>query len=290
MARADRRRAQRARPAAAARRSDVVIEDTMFFPRLRRHAKWMFLFLATRVRARLRRLRRRRRRRRLRRRPPRRGRWRRHAVDLRRRAARARQPEGRAGVQGPLDGAPGRRQHRRRDRGARRATSRCGRRTPTRCASSPRSTCSRRRRRSSARRSSRRAPTTSRPARSATRSSSSAGSPLDARPDHERREHGATSSRSRRLRPRSRRRRRRPSRCTARSPTLQPNDPSVQLELAQAAQSANDTATTIAAYEAFLKLAPDDPTAPEVRRILKQLRAVRPDRLAAESSTSAIAR
>src|SRR5215471_1006200 len=46
MARADRRRAQRARPAAAARRSDVVIEDTMFFPRLRRHAKWMFLFLA----------------------------------------------------------------------------------------------------------------------------------------------------------------------------------------------------------------------------------------------------
>ena len=46
MARADRRSAQRARPAAAARRSDVVIEDTMFFPRLRRHAKWMFLFLA----------------------------------------------------------------------------------------------------------------------------------------------------------------------------------------------------------------------------------------------------
>src|SRR6476619_6370578 len=46
MARADRRRAQRTRPAAATRRSDVVIEYTMFFPRLRRHAKWMFLFLA----------------------------------------------------------------------------------------------------------------------------------------------------------------------------------------------------------------------------------------------------
>src|SRR5687768_10911071 len=45
MARADRRRSQGARPAAAGRR-DVVIEDTMFFPRLRRHAKWMFLFLA----------------------------------------------------------------------------------------------------------------------------------------------------------------------------------------------------------------------------------------------------
>ena len=52
---------------------------------------------------------------------------------------------------------------------------------------------------------------------------------------------------------------------------LQPTDPSVQLELAQAAQSASDVTTMIAAYEAFLKLAPDDPTAPEVRRILKQL-------------------
>jgi tetratricopeptide (TPR) repeat protein len=51
----------------------------------------------------------------------------------------------------------------------------------------------------------------------------------------------------------------------------QPTDPSVQLELAQTAQSANDFATTIAAYKAFLKLAPNDPTAPEVRRILKQL-------------------
>ncbi|HUF02054.1 MAG TPA: hypothetical protein VMN35_06485 [Gaiellaceae bacterium] len=53
---------------------------------------------------------------------------------------------------------------------------------------------------------------------------------------------------------------------------LSPRDPSVQLELAQAAQQAGDIATTIAAYEAFLKLAPDDPTAVEVRRILKQLR------------------
>src|SRR5262245_50552521 len=48
MARADRRRAQRARPAAeAARRKHVeAIEDTMFFPRLRRHTKWMFVLLA----------------------------------------------------------------------------------------------------------------------------------------------------------------------------------------------------------------------------------------------------
>jgi tetratricopeptide (TPR) repeat protein len=53
---------------------------------------------------------------------------------------------------------------------------------------------------------------------------------------------------------------------------IQPDDPTIQLELAQAAQSANDVATTIAAYEAFLKIAPDDPTAPEVRRILKQIK------------------
>lgn len=55
---------------------------------------------------------------------------------------------------------------------------------------------------------------------------------------------------------------------------LQPKDPTVQLELAQAAQAAGDIATTVAAYEAFLKLAPDDPTAPEVRRILKQLKQI----------------
>src|SRR3990170_4223865 len=46
MARADRRGARRPKPASVARKPDVVIEDTMFFPRLRRHAKWMFLFLA----------------------------------------------------------------------------------------------------------------------------------------------------------------------------------------------------------------------------------------------------
>ena len=49
MARVDRRRAQRTRAAApAARRQQHVqaIEDTMFFPRLRRHAKWMFVLLA----------------------------------------------------------------------------------------------------------------------------------------------------------------------------------------------------------------------------------------------------
>ena len=51
-----------------------------------------------------------------------------------------------------------------------------------------------------------------------------------------------------------------------------PKDPTVQLELAQAAEGAGDYPTAIAAYEKFLGLAPDDPTAPEVKRILKQLR------------------
>jgi len=54
---------------------------------------------------------------------------------------------------------------------------------------------------------------------------------------------------------------------------LQPNDPNVQLELAQAAQQVGDAATAIAAYERFLTLAPDDPSAAVVRQQLKQLRA-----------------
>ena len=53
---------------------------------------------------------------------------------------------------------------------------------------------------------------------------------------------------------------------------INPSDPSSQLELARAATDANDSATAIAAYERFLKLAPNDPTAPEVRRTLRQLR------------------
>jgi tetratricopeptide (TPR) repeat protein len=51
-----------------------------------------------------------------------------------------------------------------------------------------------------------------------------------------------------------------------------PGDPSVQLELAQAAEGAGDTATAVTAYETFLRLAPEDPTAPEVRRVLRELR------------------
>ena len=63
-----------------------------------------------------------------------------------------------------------------------------------------------------------------------------------------------------------------PSTPTSGSSPLQPQDPNVQLELAQAAQQVGDATTAIAAYERFLKLAPDDPSASVVRQQLKQLR------------------
>jgi Flp pilus assembly protein TadD len=53
---------------------------------------------------------------------------------------------------------------------------------------------------------------------------------------------------------------------------IQPNDPNVQLELAQAAQQVGDSTTAIAAYQRFLKLSPDDPNASVVKAQLKQLR------------------
>jgi tetratricopeptide (TPR) repeat protein len=52
-----------------------------------------------------------------------------------------------------------------------------------------------------------------------------------------------------------------------------PRDPNVQLELAQAAQQGGDIPKAIAAYEKFLKLAPDDPTAPIVKQQIAQLKA-----------------
>jgi tetratricopeptide (TPR) repeat protein len=54
---------------------------------------------------------------------------------------------------------------------------------------------------------------------------------------------------------------------------LQPDDPNVQIELAQAAETAGDAATAIAAYERFIELAPDDPTTVSVKDRLKQLTA-----------------
>jgi tetratricopeptide (TPR) repeat protein len=53
---------------------------------------------------------------------------------------------------------------------------------------------------------------------------------------------------------------------------LSPGDPNVQLELAQTAQQANDYPTAIIAYKEFLKLAPDDPSASIVKQQLKQLK------------------
>jgi tetratricopeptide (TPR) repeat protein len=52
-----------------------------------------------------------------------------------------------------------------------------------------------------------------------------------------------------------------------------PRDPNIQLELAQAAQQSGNTTKAIAAYQQFLKLAPDDPTAPIVRQQIAQLKA-----------------
>jgi tetratricopeptide (TPR) repeat protein len=51
----------------------------------------------------------------------------------------------------------------------------------------------------------------------------------------------------------------------------QPRNPTVQAELGETARSVGDTQTAIAAYKKFLKLAPNDPSAPDVKRILKQL-------------------
>jgi tetratricopeptide (TPR) repeat protein len=50
-----------------------------------------------------------------------------------------------------------------------------------------------------------------------------------------------------------------------------PNDPTVQLQLASTAESANDAKTAITGYKRFLRLAPDDPSAPSVKQRVKQL-------------------
>ncbi len=52
---------------------------------------------------------------------------------------------------------------------------------------------------------------------------------------------------------------------------INPQDATTQLSLATAAIDASDTASAIAAYKAFLKLAPNDSQAPTARKTLKQL-------------------
>jgi len=54
---------------------------------------------------------------------------------------------------------------------------------------------------------------------------------------------------------------------------LLPEDPNMFYELGRSSQFAGDSATAVKAYEQFLKLAPDDPNAPLIREQLKLLRA-----------------
>jgi tetratricopeptide (TPR) repeat protein len=53
---------------------------------------------------------------------------------------------------------------------------------------------------------------------------------------------------------------------------LTPNDPNSQLELAQTAQQAGDYEKAITAYGRFVKLAPDDPSTELVKEQIKQLK------------------
>jgi tetratricopeptide (TPR) repeat protein len=53
---------------------------------------------------------------------------------------------------------------------------------------------------------------------------------------------------------------------------LNPKDATAQLNLGQAAQQAGDSKRAIAAYQRFIKLAPDDPTVALVRQQIKALR------------------
>jgi cytochrome c-type biogenesis protein CcmH/NrfG len=63
---------------------------------------------------------------------------------------------------------------------------------------------------------------------------------------------------------------------------LNPADATTQIQLGQAAQAAGDNETAIAAFNAFLKLAPTDPLAPQVKQALKALKLQTP----AATSTS----
>jgi cytochrome c-type biogenesis protein CcmH/NrfG len=62
---------------------------------------------------------------------------------------------------------------------------------------------------------------------------------------------------------------------------LDPTDATTQIQLGQTAQAAGDTKTAIAAYKRFLKLAPTDPLAAQVKQQLKALQ--RPPATAATS-------
>jgi tetratricopeptide (TPR) repeat protein len=62
---------------------------------------------------------------------------------------------------------------------------------------------------------------------------------------------------------------------------LSPDDATLQIQLGQAAQTAGDTPTALIAYRRFLKLAPTDPLASQVKRVITGLQQA----AAAQSST-----
>ena len=247
----------------------------MFFTRLRRHAKWVFVFLALSFRSASwsssRRLGKRRRHRRAS--PATAARHRRQHLSSDARAEAAEAPAERASTTGPRDRARGDRCDRRGDHGAERYIEHA-RRTEdalrelaglylARAATpSPRRlrsrSCSRAiapsARRSPSRSTSATAPRSA-PIRSTTRS--------------RRRPQQRSARRTGRRTPPTRARSP-PTRSWWRSPR---RDPNVQLELAQAAQQSGNTPKAIAAYQRFLMLAPDDPSAPIVKQQIAQLKA-----------------
>lgn len=54
---------------------------------------------------------------------------------------------------------------------------------------------------------------------------------------------------------------------------LDPNEPIVYLQLAQTAVNSGDYARALIAYEGFLRLAPEDPNVPAIKRYVKELHA-----------------
>ena len=242
----------------------------MFFPRLRRHAKWMFVLLALVLRVRLRRLRRGRRRRRRRRHLPRQldAPASQSVEDARKKTDRAAEGSGRVArfatalqtdgetqqaIAALEHGDRARAEGRQRLPRARRpaldarepapagGAARAGdRRLPGAVAGVPRADRERR------------------PTRAAgpDRDGVAGIAATEASQAYRRREHAGDLAVD----------------AYKRLVALQPNDPNIQLELAQAAQQTGDATTAIAAYEKFLKLAPDDPSASVVRDQLKQLR------------------
>ena len=56
-----------------------------------------------------------------------------------------------------------------------------------------------------------------------------------------------------------------------RAATLRPNDANSWFTLGDAARTSGDAATTVTAYQRYLKLSPNAPSAPQIRQLIKQL-------------------